>query len=90
VDKVPQELLEQTAAQALLVSDGARTSFEIDFRDEMFPGLSCRIEVAGARVRAVFRAGDANTRRLLEGEAARLRSQLEARGLRVDAVGVET
>lgn len=83
-------LLPEVAGGALLVAepDGSM-SFDVDFHDDVFRELSCRIRVHGERVRAVFRATDVNTKRLIEGELGRLRAQLEGRGLRVDSMEVE-
>lgn len=88
---VDQSLLEGMAENALVLQgpDGA-ASFEISFHDDVFSDLACCVSVEDGQVVATFRVCDVNTRRLLEAESARLRSQLEERGLKVRAVRVVT
>lgn len=89
VQAVPQGLLEDAADSVMLVQDpDGATSFDIAVSDTLFDELSCRITLKDKRVVATFRVRDANTRRLLEAEAGRLRVQLESRGLTVDEVRV--
>lgn len=88
---VDQSLLEGMAENALVLHgpDGA-ASFEISFHDDVFSDLACCVSVEDGQVVATFRVCDVNTRRLLEAESGRLRSQLEERGLKVRAVRVVT
>ncbi|MEM6732867.1 MAG: flagellar hook-length control protein FliK [Myxococcota bacterium] len=86
-EAIDQSLLETLADNALLHQNPDGTAaFEISFHDEVFQDLACSIHIDGGEVVATFRATDANTRRLLESEAGRLRVRLEDRGLRVKEV----
>lgn len=73
----------------LVASPDGSASFEIAFDHEVFNNLACSITVTPAGVVATFKVEDANTRRLLEAEAGRLRVQLADRGLKVADVRVE-
>jgi hypothetical protein len=89
-ERVDQATLSGIVDTSMLVAspDGS-ASFEIAFDDEVFQNLACSITVTPAGVIATFKVEDANTRRLLEAEAGRLRNQLADRGLRVADVRVE-
>ena len=82
--------LEQTAKQVFLSeSEGGGGEVSVLIRDDLFLDLRCSIDVeSDGRVKATFFVQDANLRRLLEGEAGRLRSNLEGRGLKVREVAV--
>lgn len=82
-EPVPQALIEATADTAMLVADGGVQWFEVAIRHDVFPDLRCKISIRGEEVVALFEAPDANGRRLLEAESGRLRTMLEARGLKV-------
>ena len=70
------------------VEDG--TMMEIGIDENLFAGLACQICVDGDQVRATFKVSDdPNLRRLLEAEKGRLRSALEARGMRRVEVVIE-
>lgn len=65
-------------------------SFELMISDELFTDLRCTITVGTGGVCATFHVGqDVNLKRLLEGEAGRLRDALSARGLRSVSVVIE-
>lgn len=87
---IDEGALASLADAGMLISepDGS-ASFEIAFNDEVFSELACRISFKDGGVTATFRAPDANTRRLLEAEAGRLRVQLEERGIKVRDIAVE-
>ena len=87
--EVDQEAWQQTADTALLRTqpDGGM-AFDVVIRDDVFADLSCTIAVHEGHATATFWVSDANTRRLLEAEAGRLRSALEGRGLRVERIEV--
>lgn len=88
-EAVSQDLLEQAADTALLMTEGdGTTSFQISFHDDVFADLACTIAVRASRVTATFRVRDENLRRLLEAESGRLRVSLESRGLKVEDVRV--
>lgn len=82
--------LEQTAKQVFLrESEEGGGEVSVLIRDDLFEDLRCSIDVeSDGRVKATFFVQDPNLRRLLEGEAGRLRSNLEGRGLKVREVAV--
>ena len=84
--------IEETAKRVFFgdTPDGGQ-GFQVLIRDEVFEDLRCSIDVLeGGGVRATFFVRDTNLRRLLEAETGRLRTQLEARGLRVSEILVVT
>jgi hypothetical protein len=84
-----EALLSQTAETALLrTEDNGAMSFDVAFVDDVFVDLACTVSVHRGRATATFRVRDDNARRLLEAEAGRLRTGLEARGLKVTEVRV--
>lgn len=84
------ELMSKAAQGARMVEMGDGSfAFEIDFSDDVFEELRCRIAVQDGKLMAVFRVQNQNLRRLLEAESGRLRAQLEGRGLRVTEIRVE-
>jgi hypothetical protein len=88
---VDEAALAQLVDTSMLVANPDGTAaFEIVFDDEVFQNLACSISVGPQGVVATFRVADANTRRLLEAEAGRLRVRLSERGLKVAEVRVES
>jgi hypothetical protein len=90
VEQIDQDTMSAMVDTSMLVTnpDGS-AAFEIAFDDEVFQNLACTIAVGPAGIVATFKAPDANTRRLLEAEAGRLRVRLSDKGLRVAEVRVE-
>jgi hypothetical protein len=86
---VSQTLLQDTAQAALLWSDApGSSSFRVDFHDALIADAACIVTVGATGVVATFYVADVDTRRLLSGEAERLRAQLTDRGLKGAAVRV--
>tara|TARA_Y100001934_G_C11901877_1_gene562611 strand:+ start:53 stop:496 length:444 start_codon:yes stop_codon:yes gene_type:complete len=87
--EAPEDVPLEDAVKRLFCAenpDGTR-GFQIEIKDELFDRLRCSIDImVDGRVRAIFYVQDHNLRRLLEAESARLRAQLEGRGLKVGEV----
>lgn len=79
---------ESTSSLLRILEDGAQ-AFDLAFTDPTLGPITCTITVRAGLATATFYAADADTRRLLDAEAGRLRVMLEARGLRVAAVTIQ-
>lgn len=90
-EAVDQDALQSMVDTSMLIANPDGTAaFEIAFDDEVFQNLACSISITPAGVVATFKVSDANTRRLLEAEAGKLRVRLSERGLKVAEVRVES
>ena len=89
--RADSDALAQAADQAFFsTSESGVATFELMISDELFDNLRCSISVGNTGVEAVFYVqGDVNLRRLLESESGRLRTSLEAKGLRKVNVRIE-
>ena len=90
-ERAEDDVLAQAADQAFFsTNESGDATFELMISDELFDNLRCSITVGKKGVEAVFHVGgDADLRRLLEGESGRLRASLEAKGLRHVSVRIE-
>lgn len=83
---ISQGLLEKTTETALMWTTDetaqATTSFRLQFHDDILKDTTCLLTLHQGKLVATFYATDVDMRRLLEGQAARLESQLNQRGLR--------
>ena len=77
------EVLAGAAKYAYLHEGDSGMSISLGINESLFEDLACEVAVDDGVVRATFSVGDdVNLRRLLEAEKGRLRSALEARGMR--------
>ena len=85
------EVLAQAARYAHLQHVDDVVTMDIRIDEDLFAGLACQVSVEQGRVLATFKVGsDPNLRRLLEAEKGRLRTALEARGMRKVDIVIES
>ena len=85
----PAPWVEESTSSLLRILEGGAQAFDLAFTDPTLGPITCTITVRAGLATATFYAADADTRRLLDAEAGRLRVMLEARGLRVAAVTIQ-